>query len=180
MTTLILIILAFGAGVAAASAWFRGRLREQATDVEELERAVVRAAFQHGGRITALDVRAPRGFVLAEVESELRRLHTAGYCESDLTPDGHPVYVFPEFDEQPQRALRLVALILQLARTGRGLLDVSKVAAETELSYLEARRLLDSMSEQGICQPTGDPDTYRFFASRDSSTVERNRAGRLE
>src|SRR5262249_38787510 len=155
------MILAFGAGVAATSAWFRNQVREQADIASELERAVINAAFQHGGRITALDVRAPRGFGLAAIEGELRRLHTAGYCESDLTADGHPVFVFPEFDDQPQRALRIESLILQMARTGRGNLDVSKVAAETELSYVEARRLLESMTEQGICEPTENPDTYR-------------------
>jgi hypothetical protein len=171
MTTLFLMIIAFGAGAAAASAWYRNEVREQASIASELERAVVNAAFQHGGRISALDVRAPRGFGLAAIEAELRRLHASGYCESDLTPDGHPIFVFPDFDDQPQRALRLESAILQMARTGRGMLDVSKVAAETDLSYVEARRLLASMSEQGICEPTDNPDTYRFFANRGQTHV---------
>ena len=166
MTTLFLMSLAFAAGVGAASAWYRARIREFSDVSAELERAVIRAAVQRGGRITALDVRPPPGVGLADVEAELRRLHAAGYCESDLTADGHPVYVFPEFDEEPQRALRLEASILQMARMGKGLLEVSKVAAETELSYVEARRLLDGMSEQGICEKTENPDAYRFFASR--------------
>jgi hypothetical protein len=80
------------------------------------------------------------------------------------------VYLFREFDEEPQRALRLEAVVLQMARLREGFVDVSKVAAETELSYVEARRMLDGMAEQGICQPTANPDTYRFFSSTNRTT----------
>lgn len=167
MTTLLLMIIAFLAGTGAASAFYRSRLRELASASAELERAVVRAARQCGGRITALDVPPPNGLALADVEAQLRRMHADGYCESDLTAEGHPVFVFPEFDEAPRRAHKLESEIMQMARVRKGLVDVSKIAAETELSYVEARRLLDRMAEEGICERTENPDTYRFFASRE-------------
>jgi hypothetical protein len=166
MTILFLMLISFVCGAGAATAVFRSRLREQSEASAELERAVVRAAMLRGGRITALDVRPPRDWGLADVERELRRMHGAGYCESDLSSEGHAIYVFPEFDDSGQRARKLESEILQMARTHRGLVDVSKVAAETELTYVEARRMLDELARQGICEPTESADTYRFFARR--------------
>src|SRR5437763_1307499 len=116
MTTLILMIIAFFAGAGAAGLHFRTRQKAISEAAAELERAVIRAAMLCGGRITALDVRPPHELSLADVEGQLRKLHASGYCESDLTPDGHPVFIFPEFDEAPQRALRLESQILQMAR----------------------------------------------------------------
>ena len=171
MTTLVLMIIAFLGGAASASAWHRSRSRSIAEASAELERAVIRAAFQCGGRITAIDVRPPRDTTLAEVEAELRRMHAAGHCDNELAADGMAVYIFRAFDEEPQRAQRLESQILQMARLRHGLLDVSKIAAETDLTYVEARRKLDEMSEQGICEPTENPDTYRFFPSRGRTTV---------
>jgi hypothetical protein len=167
MTILILMLIAFAAGAVAATAFLQSRLRAVSEASAELERAVVRAAMLRGGRITALDVRPPSALTLADVESQLRRLHADGYCESDLTSDGHPVYIFAEFDEAPQRALRLESEILQMARARHGLVDVSKIASETDLSYVEAREMLDRMAAQGICEPTDSSDTYRFFPTRD-------------
>lgn len=93
-------------------------------------------------------------------------MHSAGHCDNELSPDGSPIYIFRAFDEEPVRVHRLESEILRMARQHSGLVDVSKVASETELSYVEARRKLDEMSEQGICEPTENPDTYRFFPSR--------------
>ncbi len=166
MTTLVLMIIAFLGGAASASAWHRSRAKSIAEASADLERAVIRAAFQCGGRITALDVRPPRDTTLAEVEAQLRRMHVAGHCDNELSPDGSPIYIFRAFDEEPVRVHRLESEILQMARRHEGLVDVSKIASETELSYVEARRKLDEMSEQGICEPTENPDTYRFFPSR--------------
>ena len=165
MTTL-LVIIAYLAGVVTTAVFYRNRIQEASEAAADLERDVVRAAFQHGGRITALDVRSSRGRSLAEIEKLLRSMHTDGYCEADLSADGHPIYVFPAFDDAPQRALRIESEILQMARARGGLVDVSKIAAETELSYVEARRLLEQMCEQGICEPTASSDTYRFFPER--------------
>ena len=164
--TLLLIIIAYVAGVVTTATFYRNRIREASESAAELERDIVRAAVQHGGRISAIDVRPSRGRSLADVEVELRRMHAHGYCESELTHDGRPIYVFPAFDEAPQRALRIESLILQVARARNGLVDVSKIAAETELSYADARRVLDMMCEQGICEPTDSSDTYRFFPQR--------------
>lgn len=163
---ILVAILAFLAGVIATSAFYRNQIREASASAAELERDVVRAAMQCGGRITALDVRSTHGRSLADVEDQLRRLHAHGYCESDVTSDGQLVYVFPAFDEAPRRALKIESQILQLARSRKGLVDVSKIAADTDLSYVEARELLDRMCEAGICEPTERSDTYRFFPER--------------
>ncbi len=168
MATLILMIISFFAGAGVTAALLGFNVRRSTEAAAELERAVIRAAMLRGGRITALDVRPPAQFALTDVEAQLRRMHTEGYCENDLTSDGRPIYVFSEYDEAPQRALRLESLILQMARTHQGFVDVSKIAAETELSYLEARRLLDEMTGKGICEPTERADTYRFFARRET------------
>jgi hypothetical protein len=166
MTTLV-AIFAFLIGVIATSAFYRNQIREASATASELERDVIRAAMQCGGRITAIDVRETHGRSLADVEEQLRRLHARGYCESDVTNEGQVVYVFPAFDEAPRRALRIESQILQLARARNGLVDVSKIAADTELSYLEARSLLDRMCDAGICEPTERSDTYRFFPERE-------------
>ena len=163
-------IVSFLAGVVSTAAFYRSQIREANESAAELERDIIRAAMQCGGRITALEVRSARGRSLADVEEQLRRLHANGYCESDLTHDGRLIYVFPSFDEAPVRALRLESHILQLARARNGLVDVSKIAAETELSYVEARRLLDRMCDEGICEPTEHSDTYRFFPERQRLT----------
>lgn len=163
--TILVMILSFLGGVVATSAFYRKRIEEHREANAEIERDIIRAAIQCGGRITALDVRSGRARSIEAVERELRRLHANGYCENDLTADGHTVYVFRAFDEAPQRALRIEAMVLQIARLYRGFVEVSKIAAETELSYVEARRLLDDMSDQGICEPTENPDVYRFFPS---------------
>jgi hypothetical protein len=164
--TILIAILAFVAGIITTSAFYRNQIREASASAAELERDVVRAAMQCGGRISALDVRSTHGRSLADVEDQLRRLHAHGYCESDVTADGQLVYVFPAFDEAPRRAVRIEGLILQHARARNGLVDVSKIAADTEISYAEARELLDRMCQAGICEPTERSDTYRFFPER--------------
>lgn len=160
----IAIVASFIAGVLVTRAWYR-RLLASAETASGLERDIVRAAMQRGGRITALDVRSRDAHSVEVVEQHLRRLHARGYCESDLAHEGHPVYVFSAFDEAPMRALRVEKQILRLARDSGGVVLVGRVAVETDLAFLEARQFLDKMVEDGICAAGGEPDSYIFAPS---------------
>jgi hypothetical protein len=166
MTTLILLALGFTAGVVSAATWFRQSIQLRDEAAGELERDIIRSAIQHGGRITALDVRSRSAPSLEAVEQRLRALHTAGYCESDLDEENRPIYIFPAFDEAPLRAVRLEKQVLSLARRGDGVVDVGGLTVETDLTYVEARHMLEKMREDGICEPADQPDTYRFFLQR--------------
>lgn len=132
----------------------------------ELERDIIRAAMQRGGRVTALDVRPRQAVSLAEIEDHLRSLHAQGYCHSDITREAYPVYIFPAFDDAPLRALQIEKKIIRLARNNGGVVHVSAVAVETDLSYLDARHVLDEMVAEGICEPSEEADAYRFFPPR--------------
>lgn len=162
---LIAVLLVLCGWLASVVVSQRERL-DAAEQSAQVERAIVRAAVQRGGRITALDVRQAGDAGIAEIEKQLRRLQASGYCESDLTPDGQTIYIFPAFDDAPIRARRLEKQVLQLAKTTGGLVRLSTIATETELTYVDARQMLHSMREAGICEATEDPDAFRFFRAR--------------
>ncbi|HQR39368.1 MAG TPA: hypothetical protein PLF26_13325 [Blastocatellia bacterium] len=166
MSTLLLLVVAYAAGVISSAVWFRKQIHLRDEAAGELERDIIRNAIQHGGRITALDVRSRSAESLEAVEVRLRALHSAGYCESDLDDEGRPIYIFPAFDEAPLRAVRLEKQVLSLARRCEGIVQVSSLTVETDLSYVEARQLLEKMREDGICEPAETPDTFRFFSVR--------------
>jgi hypothetical protein len=162
LVAMLLVICGWLASVVISQ---RQRL-DAAEESAQVERAIVRAAVQRGGRITALDVRQAGDVGIAEIEKQLRRLSASGYCESDLTPDGQTFYIFPAFDDAPIRARRLEKQVLQLAKTTGGLVRLSTIATETELTYVDARQMMHSMREAGICEATDDPDAFRFFRTR--------------
>lgn len=145
---------------------------DHAEQSSQVERAIVRAAVQCGGRITALDVRNAGDVGISEIEAQLRRLMSQGYCESDLTADGQTIYIFPSYDDAPIRARRLEKQVLQLAKSTGGLVRLSTVATETELTYVDARTMMQTMREAGICEATEDPDAFRFFRARISDGGE--------
>lgn len=142
------------------------KLLDRAEQAALVERAIIRAAVQRGGRITALDVRNAGDAGLDDIEFHFRRMHAQGYCESELTTDGQTLYIFPAYDDAPIRARRLEKQVLQLAKTTGGLVRLSTIATETELTYVDARQMVHHMREAGICEPTDDPDAFRFFRTR--------------
>ena len=164
--TLLLVLLAFVLGLLAGRALTGFRLAEASEEARELERDIIRAAMHLGGRITALDVRTRLARSVEEIEERLRQLHVRGYCESEMAPSGRVTYVFPAFDEAPVRALQLEKQILRLAKRHGGHLTAGTVTVETDLSYHEARQVLDEMAEDGICERSGEADSYRFLSFR--------------
>lgn len=162
LVAMLLVICGWLASVVVSQ---RQRL-DQAEQSAQVERAIVRAAVQRGGRITALDVRNAGDVGIADIEQQLRRLQASGYCESDLTADGQTMYIFPSFDDAPIRARRLEKQVLQLAKASGGIVRLSTIATDTELTYADARQMVSSMRDEGICEPTDDPDAFRFFRAR--------------
>jgi len=162
LIALLLILCGWLASVVVSQQQRLNAAEQQA----QIERAIVRAAVQRGGRITALDVRNAGDVGIADIEQALRRLMSQGYCESDITADGQTIYIFPSYDDAPERARRLEKQVLQLAKSTGGLVRLSMVATETELTYADARRMLHTMYEAGICESTDDPDAFRFFRAR--------------
>lgn len=162
LIAMLLVICGWLASVVMSQ---RQRL-DAAEQSAQVERAIVRAAVQRGGRITALDVRNAGDVGIADIERQLRRLQAQGYCESDLTADGQTIYIFPSFDDAPIRARRLEKQVLQIAKTTGGLVRLSTIATETELTYVDARQMMETMREAGICEATDDPDAFRFFRAR--------------
>jgi hypothetical protein len=151
--------------IAVAAIWlavWQAKLRAQAEHRVELERDVIRAAMLRAGRITAIDVKTRLPNAVDEIEECLRTMHRQGYCESEVTEDGRHVYIFGAFDDAPQRALALEKNILRLAQIQNGVVRVPAVALSTDLSYLEARRVLEEMAAHGICTAAEEPDTFYF------------------
>ena len=163
-------------GAMVAWLWYSSRddgRRERFDDVLDLEQDIIRAAMFSGGRVTALGVRSRRRFGVADIEDHLRFLHANGFCESELTADGQHVFVFRAFDDAPMRAMAIEKTIFLLARANHGVVDAGQLVRETELSYLEARRMLEGMAAQRICEPAGEPDVYRFFVTHERAAPQR-------
>ena len=113
--TLLLIIIAYVAGVVTTATVYRNRIREASESAAELERDVVRAAVQHGGRISAIDVRPSRGRSIADVEDErahayalLRTIY--GTAVSDELVPVNPCRIKGAGSSRRQRIIRAATL----------------------------------------------------------------------
>jgi hypothetical protein len=171
MWALLFFFLTFVAIGALAFAAYQAHLRELIERRAALQRDVIRAAMVHCGRITALDVRPSFKQQVGEIEACLREMHRDGWCTSELTADGKHVYTFDAFDDTHQRLAKLEKHILQLALIHSGRLRVSNVAMTTDLTYVEARRLLDEMVELGICSRSSRHDEYHFEPAESSEAA---------
>lgn len=69
----------------------RGVARRKA---EAAEAAVLKAARERQGTLTAVDVAADCGMSLEQAQEILDRLHLGGFCEIDVTDAGTVVYRF--------------------------------------------------------------------------------------
>lgn len=177
MGPLLLLFLLILGGVmwyAIQQAQLRGDIERMA----ELERQIIRMALMRNGRITALDIHTRPPESVEVIEGCLRRLQRDGYCDSELTPEGHHIYIFRSFDDTPVRTKAIEKEILRLAKIFNGVVRPGTVALRTELTYSEARLWLEEMVQQRICQPHPElPDGYLFpeFAllqSQDSSPAQ--------
>lgn len=165
MVWLVFFIIAFLLGVAVYHSFGIARLQAQVDERHQIERDILRAAMQCGGRITAIDVRTRLACSIEDVERHLRMLHAAGYCESELSRDGNHLYIFKAFDDAPMRAQVLEKYILQIAHRHDGVVLVAQVAMETDLNYVQSRELLYEMADDKMCERISD-DAFRFFPSR--------------
>src|SRR5262245_7206885 len=101
LITILSVLAAVGAlQYEARHSALRGHIERTA----RLERAILRAALYHRGRITAVDVDNRNAGTLAQIEDQLRIMHAQGHCESEFTSDGRHVYCFGSFDDSALRA----------------------------------------------------------------------------
>jgi uncharacterized protein YcaQ len=129
----------------------------------EAERAVLRQAMYARGRLTAVEVAARSHLPLALLEATLREMVVESQCLSDLDEDGRAIYVFPQFDDEPQRREATEREILRTAHIHNGELSVEQLALATDLNLDQAREWLTALAARGACVAVGKAgERFRF------------------
>lgn len=61
---------------------------------------IIRIAKQNNGYITAATLLSETELDLEELQQLLQQLNAAGICEIEISPEGKPLYFFPDFHNQ--------------------------------------------------------------------------------
>jgi len=129
----------------------------------EAERVILRQAMYARGRLTSVEAAARSNLSLTLIETTLREMATDNQCLSDLDEDGRAIFIFPQFDDEPQRREATEREILRTARIHNGELSVQELALATDLNLDEAREWLMTMAARGACAPVGRAgERFRF------------------
>jgi hypothetical protein len=129
----------------------------------EAERLILQQAMYARGRLTSVEVAARSRLPLALVEATLREMTAENQCLSDLDAEGRAIYVFPQFDDEPQRREATEREILRTVRIHDGEISVEELALATDLNLDQAREWLSAMAARGACAPTGAAgERFRF------------------
>jgi plasmid stability protein len=129
----------------------------------EAERAILRQALYARGRLTAVEAAARSNISLSVIEATLREMVRENQCLSDLDEHGRAFYVFPQFDDEPQRREATEREILRTAQLHHGELSVEELALSTELTLGEAREWLTALAARGDCiQVNRTGERFRF------------------
>jgi uncharacterized protein YcaQ len=129
----------------------------------EVERAVLRQAMYARGRLTAVEIAARSHLPLSVIEIVLQAMCADNQCVSDLDEDGRAIYIFPQFDDEPQRREATEREILRTARLHHGELSVEELALATDLNLDQAREWLMALAARGSCVPVGKAsERFRF------------------
>jgi len=129
----------------------------------EAERAILRQAMYARGHLSAVEAAARSQLPLALIEWTLREMNAENQCLSTLDDDGRAIYIFPQFDDEPQRREATEREILRTAHIHNGELSVEELALATDLTLAQAREWLMTMAERGTCTPSSEAsERYRF------------------
>jgi len=129
----------------------------------EAERAILLQAMYARGRLTPVEVAARSRLPLALIERTLREMSVENQCLSDLDEAGRAIYIFPQFDDEPQRREATEREILRTARIHNGELSVEELALATDLTLAEAREWLITLAARGDCISLGQTgERFRF------------------
>ncbi len=90
-----LLIREAGGPAALAAAMARQGVKRLPRTAEEFQVALVKAAEEHGGRLTVAEAVAATGRGFKEVDKQLKEMALAGYVEADSDDSGQLFYTFP-------------------------------------------------------------------------------------
>ncbi len=93
--TRLLVRAAGGPAALAAAMAGRGIVKQLPRTTEEFQVALVKAAEEHGGRLTVAEAVAATGRGFKEVDKQLKEMALAGYVEADSDDSGQLFYTFP-------------------------------------------------------------------------------------
>ncbi len=163
MRNFILMLSLIGNAAALYYIWTQRAARHNFERRAEAERVILRQAMYTHGRLTSVEAAARSNLSLALIETTLQEMVADNQCLSDLDEDGRAIFVFPQFDDEPQRREAIEREILRTARIHNGLLSVEELALATDLNLAEARAWLLAMAAHGTCAPVGQAgERFRF------------------
>ncbi len=90
-----LLIREAGGPAALAAAMAGQGVKRLPRTKEEFQVALVKAAEEHGGRLSVAEAVAATGRGFKEVEKQLQEMALSGYIEADSDESGQMYYVFP-------------------------------------------------------------------------------------
>ena len=163
MVNFLFMLSLIGNAIAVYYVWAQHAARNSFEQRAEAERVILRQAMYARGHLTAVETAARSNVPLALIESTLREMTANNQCLSDLDADGRAIFVFPQFDDEPQRREAIEYEILRAARIHNGELSIEELALATDLNLAQARAWLVAMAARGTCTQTGKAgERYRF------------------